>query len=173
VGLHVVASDGPDQLDVHSNDIDGAGTTGGSCTSTGIALDEGTVAPTAPEGIFRNNIVRGGECATAIVVGERQPSCDPAVFENNDLDPYNSPSALYVDEVSSPLTTIAAVNGLIDGTFAANISMDAAFVTYPTDLHLTAGSPCVGAGTAAGAPLVDFEGDPRDPATPDIGADEL
>jgi hypothetical protein len=37
--------------------------------------------------------------------------------------------------------------------------------------HLLPGSPCTDAGTPAGAPRFDFEGDPRD-ARPDIGPDE-
>jgi hypothetical protein len=40
------------------------------------------------------------------------------------------------------------------------------------DVHLKAGSPCIGAGTCAGAPAIDFDGDARG-AQCDIGADEL
>jgi len=42
------------------------------------------------------------------------------------------------------------------------------------DIHLSARSPCIDAGTCTGAPTTDFEGDPRPiGAGCDIGADEL
>ena len=41
------------------------------------------------------------------------------------------------------------------------------------DFHLQANSPCIDAGTNVGAPIRDFEGDPRpDGCFVDIGADE-
>ena len=52
------------------------------------------------------------------------------------------------------------------------ISADPLFIAYPTDLHLSAGSPCIGAGTPTGRPALDMDGQPRDPSAPDIGADE-
>ena len=42
------------------------------------------------------------------------------------------------------------------------------------DIHLSAGSSCIDAGTCTGAPPTDFEGDPRPSgAGCDIGADEF
>jgi hypothetical protein len=46
------------------------------------------------------------------------------------------------------------------------------YVNYPTDLHLQAGSMCIDTGTPTGEPATDMDGQPRDPMTPDIGADE-
>jgi hypothetical protein len=63
------------------------------------------------------------------------------------------------------------VNALADMAVGGTISQDPLFVAYPTDLHLSAASPCVDAGTAAGAPAWDMDGALRD-AAPDIGADE-
>jgi hypothetical protein len=43
-----------------------------------------------------------------------------------------------------------------------NISEDPVFVGgSPYDLHLQGTSPCIDEGTAAGAPSVDLDGDPR------------
>ncbi len=42
-----------------------------------------------------------------------------------------------------------------------------------TDLHLRQGSPCIGAATPISGIDFDIDGDPRDPAHPDIGADEF
>ena len=53
------------------------------------------------------------------------------------------------------------------------LSVDPVFANYPLDLHLQSTSMCIGAGTPVGAPLTDYDGDARDPAAPDIGADEF
>jgi hypothetical protein len=54
-----------------------------------------------------------------------------------------------------------------------NISADPLFLSA-TDHHLTASSPAIDAGTCAGAPGTDFEGDPRPTGTGcDMGADEF
>jgi hypothetical protein len=42
-----------------------------------------------------------------------------------------------------------------------------------SDLHLRQGSPCIGAGVLIAGFEFDIDGDPRDPAHPDIGADEF
>lgn len=46
-------------------------------------------------------------------------------------------------------------------------------VVGPANLHLAEGSPCIGAGIPIPGVLTDIDGDPRDPAHPDIGADEF
>lgn len=57
--------------------------------------------------------------------------------------------------------------------FEANgINADPMFVSA-TDLHLRQGSPCIGAGAPIPGFEFDIDGDPRDPAHPDIGADEF
>ena len=43
----------------------------------------------------------------------------------------------------------------------------------PENLHLREGSPCIGAGVPIVGITTDIDGDPRDPAHPDIGADEF
>jgi hypothetical protein len=63
--------------------------------------------------------------------------------------------------------TTGSVNDL-----GGNISSDPLFASSD-DVHLTAASPCVDAGTCTGAPATDFEGDPRPSGTGcDMGADE-
>jgi hypothetical protein len=57
-------------------------------------------------------------------------------------------------------------------TGTGNIYADPLFVDPASgDYHLLPGSPCIDAGTAAGAPLTDIEGTPRD-AWPDMGTYE-
>lgn len=98
-------------------------------------------------------------------------SADPRIFESNDLDPSGAPTALYLDEASLGLGTAAAVNSLADMIVSGVIAADPMFVAYPFDLHLSAASPCVNAGTPDGVPALDMDGSPRG-ANPDIGADE-
>lgn len=174
-GLQVFTALGTNELDVHSNLIDGTGTSSGNgnCSSWGVALGV-TTPPALPSGLFRNNIFRAGICqGTRSAFAELAAAADPRIFEHNDFDPASNPTQLYLDENSSALTTAAAVNALIDMTTFGNISADPSFVNYPTDVHLKAGSACIAAGTSNGAPSIDMDGAARDPATPDIGPDEL
>ena len=61
------------------------------------------------------------------------------------------------------------------GWDANSISADPFFVSpsIPFDLHVDFPSPIDSAGTPIAEITIDFDGDPRDPVTPDIGADEF
>jgi hypothetical protein len=171
-GLHVHLADGPNEIDAHSNTIDGGGVPAVGCASMGVDYSLGNLPPPMEaKGLLRNNIIRAGVCGTRHGVAERDATCDPRVFENNDLDPAGPPSALYRDEDTTSLNSAAAVNALAGAS--GNLSADPMFTAYPNDLHLTAGSACVNAGTPDGAPAKDFDGKARDASKPDIGAYEL
>ncbi|HET6148990.1 MAG TPA: hypothetical protein VFH68_15740 [Polyangia bacterium] len=174
VGVRVYNNLDQNEIDIHSNTIDGGGNSGrGDCVSAGIEWDIGPeTAPTAPKGIVRNNILRPGLCSDRTDFSERLSSTDPRVFENNDLDPTTGNTVLYLNEALIPLREISAVNALADTTVRNNISADPRFVGFPTNQHLMTGSPCVGAGTSAGAPAADLDGKPRSPLRPTIGAYE-
>jgi len=58
------------------------------------------------------------------------------------------------------------------GFEASGINLDPMLVSS-TNLHLRQGSPCIGAGVPIPGFEFDIDGDPRDPAHPDIGADEF
>ncbi len=62
------------------------------------------------------------------------------------------------------------VQGGLAGT--GNINADPQFAGAPADLHLLAGSPCLGAGTPNGAPALTIDGRTR-PNPPSIGAYEV
>ena len=68
-------------------------------------------------------------------------------------------------------TTLAAWQSAT-GKDGASLAVDPLFVSI-ADLHLTTASPVLNAGAALAAVTVDFDGQARPPATPDIGADEL
>ena len=57
------------------------------------------------------------------------------------------------------------------GQDANSISGDPLYVST-TDLHLTAGSPCLNTGTPIAGITNDYDGNTRSATTPDIGADE-
>ena len=175
-GLRVFLKGGAHEVDVHSNDIDAGGPPPGgiaACNGRGILVDLVAGAVLAKQGIFRNNIVRAGSCMTSRYnFVEALGGADPRIVESNDFDPAGTPTALYFDESVNAILAVSGVNLLADITVSGNISADPLFVSYPTDVHIQAGSPCANAGTAVGAPVVDMDGKVRD-ATPDIGADEL
>ena len=133
-------------------------------------------------GTWRNNIISAGPVAgmgaTQYAFQETDTGADPAELSNNlffvPTGSLNPP--LYRNEGLSTLTTPAAINGLMDCTAAANLEGDPAFVNLAIgNLHITNVSPARGAGTTAGAPGVDIDGDmrPNGGTNPDIGADEV
>ncbi len=69
----------------------------------------------------------------------------------------NSGSDIYLDS-SSPVITYSCINGLFPGT--GNLNTNPKFAG-PADLSLQAGSPCIDAGTSAGAPSTDIVGQSR------------
>lgn len=116
---------------------------------------------TGSGGTFRNNILSPGVCGNA--AGEATSAADPLVFEHNALSP-----ATYNDEGRTLLTSVASIEALQDMSASGNLASDCAPVSND---HLELGSPCINAGTLAGAPWRDRDGDVRD-ALPDIGVDE-
>ena len=81
---------------------------------------------------------------------------------------------LYGDAGGELFGSVIAVYSDIQGGYVGrgNINADPLFVNAGTDLHLQRGSPCLGAGTSAGAPSTDFDGTLR-PNPPSIGAYEM
>jgi len=151
-------------VDVHSNYIDG-GNPGAispidrnvSCSVTGFRFS-GT------SGIVRNNRLLSGSCSGPNTTSradffEASAASDPSVFENNSL-------LSYLDEGTTHRNS-AQANALTDMTASGNIGSCAS-----TGAVLVPGSTCIDAGTLAGAPLVDIDGEHRDGA-PDIGPDEF
>jgi hypothetical protein len=171
-GLRVHVAVGGNEVDVNSNTIDAGGA--GQCqgVAAGIGLGNGA-GPKTPHAIFRDNILRSGGCDIGrIDFIETEAGITPRLFQNNDLDPTGTPTALYLRPTTS-VAGIAAVN-MLPGA-SGNISADPGFVgsgsAGPADLHLGPGSACVNAGTPVGAPKIDFDGKARDDK-PDIGAFE-
>jgi hypothetical protein len=161
--------------DVHSNFIagsDGALVTTNvhACASDGVDLSGGTL---------RNNIITGGVCGVSIV--RLSSAAVPTTFEHNALydgavtvsDNDNVASgALLGDYTSSGIATgtMLFTAADVDAKLGGNGSF-AERCDQTSDRHLAAGSACIDAGTPAGAPELDLDGDARD-ASPDVGPDE-
>ena len=81
-------------------------------------------------------------------------------------------SEIFFYEYEEPTITFSNILGGWEGE--GNIDADPLFVDPGNgDFHLTIDSPCIDAGTLAGAPEFDFEGDPRPLGDGvDMGADE-
>ena len=72
-------------------------------------------------------------------------------------------------------TVITSASDIRQGGYAGtngNISADPEFVNHASDVHLQPLSPCIGMGTAAGAPATDADANPR-PSPPSMGAYEF
>jgi hypothetical protein len=167
-GLHVHVAAGGNEVDVHSNTIlaGGAGACQGAAAGIGLGAAPG---PRTPRGIFRDNILRAGACTIARYdFWEDSAGTTPRIFQNNDLDPGGTPTALYLTGDGKSISSAAMVNALSGAS--GNISADPMFLGA-NDFHLAAGSACVNAGTPAGAPRADYDGKARD-EKPDIGAYE-
>jgi hypothetical protein len=165
IGLSVTISAGTRELDVHSNfiaasRIDDIDDIRDARRNAGITLETlaGSV-PQGPLGVFRNNVIASD---LGMAMQELGPGANPRLLEHNLLttqqDPYDD-FPVYGDHLPA-----------IDLEAGANI--DGTGLPRPDPFRLDAGSPCVNAGTASGAPLFDIDGEPRD-ARPDIGPDEL
>jgi hypothetical protein len=160
--------------DVHSNTIDG-GRIAAACTGHAVSILAGTGA--TARGVYRNNVLHAGLCTTARYgLREMTPESDPRIVQNNDFWNALAGNGMYFDEATTAINTAAGINALADIVSGGNLVADPAWVGPGfADLHLTAGSACVNAGTSTGAPAGDFDTPPT--ARPaggghDIGADE-
>jgi hypothetical protein len=150
-------------LDVRSNDLFAPrfGVVA-ICASYGVYLAPGG------GGIFRGNIIDGGDCNSSFAVYEADASADPLGFSYNDFVP--GPAELYRDEATMRLGSAGELDGLTDARCRGNLDAPPLFVGAG-DFRLMPGSPCIDADRALSPPSDDHEGSMRD-ASPDIGAYE-
>jgi hypothetical protein len=166
---------------LNGNYIAGGGAltpTTGSKSAAIVLSNGGCCSTTASVGRIANNILLGGVGSARFGVWE-QPGkvVHPEALIANDLyiSTPTTADALYLlwnGQVTSAKTTIADVNALAAqlGSVSANISADP---LVDSTWHLSAGSPCIDAGTMMDLPPQDLEGEARPKgAAPDIGPDE-
>jgi len=173
VGVHVFLGTSGGEPDVHSNVIDPVGSAN-DCQSFGVVVER-PAGDGAAAGILRNNIISAGNCRRRFAVEETANGV-ARLIENNDLYPGAVPAstdtAILYHRGNTDAMTAAQVNALLGAT--KNISADPKFVSYPSDLHVSAGSPCIDRGTSVGAPSTDGDGNVRPSGGGfDIGAFEL
>jgi len=86
-----------------------------------------------------------------------------------------APDAMYLGKYNSTNCATLAAWRTATGQDANSISANPNFVSSsaPCNLHINLPSPVDSAGIPIAGITTDFDGDPRDPVTPDIGADEF
>jgi len=164
----------------HSNFVHGGSST---ARSAGFHFANFRPATSVVIGRLFNNIIYSGTGTDRYSILEQHPgsggagNIDPERVENNaffvQMPSASGNAALYRDEGTTDLTTLAAVNGL--SIAAGNIQDDCSVtrVAVGGDFHLGAGSMCIDQGSTTELPAMDFEGDARPAGLgPDIGPDE-
>jgi hypothetical protein len=170
--VQVVTAAGNNELHLHSNSLFGDGLPV-PCVSRALTFDatDAGPPPSAPRGVVRNNVLSAGVCSTRYDLQELNVAADPRVLQNNWFDRTPLGTVFYRDEASTDLTDAGAVNALTDITASGNIEGMCGVTS--ANFHLPATSVCRNAGTDAGAPAIDFDGDKRpQEGVFDIGADE-
>jgi alpha-tubulin suppressor-like RCC1 family protein len=144
-------------VDLDSNFIRAGGPNSGVCSAAAVRL------LAANQALVRNDIISANPTACGAGIEEATFEADPAVVENNDL---SHAVPLYRDQGGPDAQTAAEVNALTDLVASGNF-------TAGCSVPLDASSPCIDAGTPAGAPAFDRDGEPRSDGLPDVGPDEF
>ena len=181
--------------DTRNDAIDLGAASDVTCSGNEIydAVDKGISVGESSVGTIENNIIVG--CAIGIAIKD---SSDPLVINNtlfgngigiaaydksgvpdggkgtvvNTIIWGSDSTSVSVDSLSTTEFHHSCIEGGWEGE--GNIDADPLWVDRGSaDFHLGETSPCIDAGTQEGAPVVDFEGDPRPRGMHwDIGADE-
>ncbi len=165
------SSSGAFEAIVHSNTVIAPPTSAGTPPTAQLLVVDNETSSGPPNGVFRNNLaICQGTGVNRTAFREFGSFGDPRVLENND---FFGCATLYGDRETGNLTSVAAINALADVPLkGSNVSLDPAFVTG--GFRLSATSPVIDLGSAAGCPATDHDLQSR-PArmTCDMGADEV
>jgi putative metal-binding protein len=128
----------------------------------------------AQVGKIRNNILLGGMGTNRFSFYEDDQSsgrtCQPVAYENNDLFNVDNAHRRWLATGMQQLLPLPADVNMMPYA-AANFGSDP---LLDATSHLMGGSPCIDAGVATEAPLLDIDGDTRPMgAAVDVGADEI
>ncbi len=133
--------------------------------SGAVSLGESGGAPPAGSVRLLNNIFQNRNAT-----GPALTVSNGSVVAESDHNDFHKPSGgTLANWGGTAVSTLAALQAA-SGKDAQSVSGDPLFVSL-TDLH-TSANLLAGAGTPVAGIADDFDGQPRDPATPDIGADE-
>jgi hypothetical protein len=122
--------------------------------------------------IIKNNILfQDGPDSTSFAILFANTVADSITSDYNDLyAPYGT--VCFFDHTwLRTLADYQTATGL--DLHSINADPNYVSVTVPFDLHIADPSPCDEAGIPVPGITTDIDGDPRDPITPDIGADEI
>ncbi|MBL8957674.1 MAG: hypothetical protein JNK82_43265, partial [Myxococcaceae bacterium] len=147
-----------------------------------LSLGMGPIIVPGPQlGAFTNNVFQAGPGGTRTFAFEESSSAlDPVSLANNDFFVSGAPDGgpLYLDEGTTPLTTVAQINALTGAT--ANVSLSPGFTSIQFSFpHISGTSLLRGLGPGllgSSGPTDDWDGQQRPNPTGsnmDIGADEV
>jgi hypothetical protein len=160
-----------------------------SSSNSQAFFSDQTTSATSPR-IIKNNIFYNARSTTSgagknYAIGVAGTAPNPTGLTSNFNDLYATGTAGFVGLFNTVDRTTLANWQSATGQDANSISADPLFVSpngtaTTVDLHLQSGSPAIAAGTPITSTTVnplsgitnDFDGDNRNPSTPDIGADE-
>ncbi|ACY16309.1 right-handed parallel beta-helix repeat-containing protein [Haliangium ochraceum] len=147
-----------------------------SSASGGVSLSGNN--PQSLQEFAFNTVFNNNTASPSVAVGVHCIVSQQAQFTSNIIHKGNRGSAAIGGE--NCIWRHSAIQGIEAD------ALDPALVPVPTNIdsdcgispaanppRLSAGSPCIGAGEADTGIATDFDGDPRDPVAPDIGADEF
>jgi hypothetical protein len=177
-GIHVVGAAGSTTRVFH-NTVALAGDRGTSAQNPSFAL---SVTGLAPALVLRNNVLAntqtasGGAGAKSYAIGLATSDFGGLDSDGNDFFAAGANAGWFrtgslVASAGTDYATLAAWSAAVADD-AASLEVDPLLVSA-TDLHLQAASPMLDAGLALPAVTDDFDGEPRPPVAPDIGADEI
>lgn len=126
--------------------------------------------------VFKNNLIVQDNAVAADtkcmrVAGDGTAIAASNTFDHNIYYGKNIPTAHVVNRQTGGDLTLADWQAFAGSPDANTQNVDPVVTTEWTDITLQVTSPCIGAAEPVGA-LNDFRGNPRDPATPDIGCME-
>lgn len=170
---------------VHSNYLNGAGSTAGGSKSSALSLEIGTCSACGfkgKTGRIRGNILDMGVAQNRCGVFETAPSgkqMHPEAFEYNWFALAGSPTtpclySMYDGANAQTYSTAAAVDTGLSAKCSAKASQQGdPMVDSANKYHLKAGSPCIDKSTNNEAPSKDMDGQSRPMGSGfDIGPDE-
>jgi hypothetical protein len=177
-GIWTAGADSSNELAFAYNSVRVAGTSSGGVHSTfAFKRGDNSATPVLTRVILRNNAfqnLRSGGTGVHAVIANQGATADsigwgPGASDYNVLNAANPATV----GVWGPATTDFATWQTASGNDAASTAGDPLFVS-DADLHILSGaSAAANAATPLAALTVDIDGDPRNPTTPDIGADEF
>ena len=189
-GIAVTSTTASTTYNAYFNSVYISATSSGANFGTSGVFHTGSATATTAKLDLRDNIIDNVSTpnGTGLTVEHRRSGAgllaNYASTSNNNLFYAGTPDAshlIFYDGTNSD-QTLAAYQARVAPADSASISSDPGFISttcgsldtpLTTFLHITNASPAYHTGAAVTGVMDDYDGDLRNPSTPDIGADEV